>query len=660
MLTIALSKGKMLDLTLDVFRRAGYAMGSLSTESRRLVFPCPEIGMTFLIVRPTDVPTYVEYGAADVGIVGKDVLMEQDSDVYEPLDLGFGACRIAVAALKGQASRDRLSSKIRVATKYPKITERYFNQRGVPVEIIKLYGSIELAPLVGLADRVVDLVETGNTLKAHGLVEVECIAQSTARLIVNRASLKLKHAAVTVLIKKLRAVSRASGVSNRRPAQIVTRGTSNGHTDAHMKIVASTERAFLPALKKVASRARVQGAAVEKTVKSILQAVERGDDKAVLRYTKQFDRVSMKDTELRVTPEEIKEAYFHIRKDEGDALRFAAQRITSFHERQRIKTWMYQDNEATLGQVVTPVDAVGVYVPGGKAVYPSSVLMCAIPAKVAGVSRVVMCTPPQKGSINPYLLVAADIAGVTEIYRVGGVQAVGAMAYGTKTIRRVDKIVGPGNIYVATAKRLLYGTVGIDMVAGPSELLVVADGDAKPAHVAADLLCEAEHDEDAQVYLVTTSAQLAKDVVRLIGSQLKGLQREKIAAKSIARHSVAFVVATMDEAIDVANEIAPEHLTLSVDEPFDYLEKIRHAGALFLGRYTPPSVADYVAGPNHVLPTGGSARFFSALSVHDYLKVSNIVHYTREELSKVKDHLVRLAHIEGFDAHAKSAQSRFS
>jgi ATP phosphoribosyltransferase len=210
MLTIALSKGKMLDLTLDVFRRAGYALGSLSTESRRLVFPCPEIGMTFLIVRPTDVPTYVEYGAADVGIVGKDVLMEQDSDVYEPLDLGIGACRIAVAALKGQASRDRLSSKIRVATKYPKITERYFNQRGVSVEIVKLYGSIELAPLVGLADRIVDLVETGNTLKAHDLVEVECIAQSTARLVVNRASLKLKHAVVTELIKKLRAVSSTS------------------------------------------------------------------------------------------------------------------------------------------------------------------------------------------------------------------------------------------------------------------------------------------------------------------------------------------------------------------------------------------------------------------------------------------------------------------
>jgi histidinol dehydrogenase len=427
-----------------------------------------------------------------------------------------------------------------------------------------------------------------------------------------------------------------------------------------MKIITSTDRAFGPALQKVVLRSRAQGAAVERTVNSLLQAVERGGDKAVLRYTKQFDKVALKASELKVTSEEIKDAYHRIRKDEGDTLRFAAQRIEAFHERQRTKTWMYQDGEATLGQVVTPIDAVGVYVPGGKAVYPSTVLMSAIPAKVAGVSRIVMCTPPQKGGINPYLLVAADIAGVTDIFRVGGVQAIGALAFGTKSIPKVDKIVGPGNIYVATAKRLLYGTVGVDMVAGPSELLVVADDDARAAHVAADLLCEAEHDEDAQVWLVTTSMALAKDVERLLEQQLRGLQREKIASKSVGRHSVLFVVPTMDEAIDVANRIAPEHLTLSVDRPFDYLEKIRHAGALFLGRYTPPSVADYVAGPNHVLPTGGTAKFLSALSVLDYLKVSNIVHYTKEELSRVKDHLVRFAHIEGFDAHAKSAQSRFA
>ncbi|MBK8278468.1 MAG: histidinol dehydrogenase [Nitrospira sp.] len=426
-----------------------------------------------------------------------------------------------------------------------------------------------------------------------------------------------------------------------------------------MKIVTQADRNFLPILKKASLRGRTTGAAVEKAVRTILQAVERGGDKAVFRYTAQFDKVTLKPDTVRVTPEEIKNAYFHIRKDEGDALRLAAERVTAFHERQRSKTWMYQDGDATLGQVIGPVDAVGVYVPGGKAVYPSSVLMCAIPAKVAGVPRIVMVTPPQKEGINPYLLVAADIAGVTEIYRVGGVQAVAALAYGTKIIEKVDKIVGPGNIYVATAKRLLYGTVGIDMVAGPSELLVVADDEAKPAHVAADLLCEAEHDEDAQVFLVTTSERLAKDVSKLIAAQLKGLQREKIASKAIAQHAVAFVVPTMGEAIAVANQIAAEHLTLSVDNPFDYLEQIRHAGALFLGRYTPPSVADYIAGPNHVLPTGGTARFFSPLSVNDYVKISNIVHYTKQALAKVKDPLIRLAQIEGFDAHAKSAQSRF-
>jgi len=399
-------------------------------------------------------------------------------------------------------------------------------------------------------------------------------------------------------------------------------------------------------------------ATVEGSVKSILKAIERGGDRAVIRYVKKFDRLTLKADQFRIPSEKIKEAYYQIRKEEGDALRYAAKRITAFHERQRLKTWMYQEGGATLGQMILPLDAVGIYVPGGKAVYPSSVLMCAIPAKVAGVNRVVMCTPAQKGGISPYLLVAADIAGVNEVYQIGGVQAVAAMAYGTRTIARVDKIVGPGNIYVATAKRMVYGTVGIDMVAGPSELLVVADEAAVPSHVAADLLCEAEHDEDAKVYLITTSARLAHEVVRQVQEQTKRLARDKIVAKSLSRHSVAFVVDSMEEAIDLANEIAPEHLTLSVDRPFDYLEKIKHAGALFLGRYTPPAVADYVAGPNHVLPTGGTARFFSPLSVEDYMKKSNIIAYSKEELTKVKDHLVRIAHMEGFDAHAKSLESR--
>ena len=426
-----------------------------------------------------------------------------------------------------------------------------------------------------------------------------------------------------------------------------------------MKVLMSSDRAFKAALRRVTSRSNLQGGKVEAAVRTILKAVARGGDNAVIRYTKKFDRVSLKPVQFRVGPQQIKEAYYQIRKEEGDALRYAAQRIMAFHERQRTKTWMYQDNGATLGQMVMPLDAVGLYVPGGKAVYPSSVLMAAIPAKVAGVKRVVMCTPTPRGEMSPYLLVAADIAGVDEVYRIGGVQAIGALAYGTKTIARVDKIVGPGNAFVTTAKRLLYGTVSLDMVAGPSELLVIADDDANASHVAADLLCEAEHDEDAQVYLVTTSERLAKNVARLVQEQLKKMKREKIISKSLARHAVAFIVSSMAEAIDLANDIAPEHLTLSVERPFDYLEKVRHAGALFLGRYTPPAVADYVAGPNHVLPTGGTARFFSPLSFDDYVKKSNIISYTKEELVKVKDHLSRIAQMEGLDAHLKSVESRY-
>ena len=284
--------------------------------------------------------------------------------------------------------------------------------------------------------------------------------------------------------------------------------------------------------------------------------------------------------------------------------------------------------------------------------------MSAIPAKVAGVRRIVMCSPAPRGEMSPYLLVAADIAGVDEVYRIGGVQAIGAMTYGTKTIARVDKIIGPGNIFVATAKRLVYGLVDVDMIAGPSELLVLADGGANPVHVGADLICEAEHDENASVWLVTTSAELAREVVRRVHEQLKSLARQKIAGRAIQHNAVAFVVPGIDEAIALANEIAPEHLTLSVENPFKYIEKVRHAGALFIGRYTAPAVADYVAGPNHILPTGGAARFHSALSLDAYMRKSNIVSYTKDDLYNIKDHVIRLAHMEGFEAHAHSLEVR--
>lgn len=427
-----------------------------------------------------------------------------------------------------------------------------------------------------------------------------------------------------------------------------------------MKILTTADRAYKSVVKKISARSNMGGGQIEASVKTILKAVEREGDRAVSRYTRSFDKVSLKPDQFRVHPEQIKEAYYRIRKEDGDALRYAAHRITVFHDKQkpRAQTWMWQDGTITLGQTILPLESVGLYVPGGKAVYPSSVLMSAIPARVAGVKRVVMCVPAPTGELSPYLLVAADIAGVDELYRIGGVQAIAAMAYGTQTIPRVDKIIGPGNLYVATAKRLVYGTVDIDMIAGPSELLVVADAGANPAHVAADLLCEAEHDEQAAVWLVTTSAKLAKDVVAQIAAQLTSLARRAIVARALARHAVAFVVPTMEEAIALANEIAPEHVSLAVDHPFEYIEKVRHAGALFIGRHTAPAVADYVAGPNHILPTGGAARFHSALSLEAYMRKSNIVSYQQEDLAKAKDHIIRIARMEGLDAHARSVEIR--
>lgn len=426
-----------------------------------------------------------------------------------------------------------------------------------------------------------------------------------------------------------------------------------------MKIVLKQNRNYPQVLRKVCNRSSQQSAQVEKSVKGIIRSIENGGDAAVARYAFKFDRIRLKPHQFRVTVDEIKKAHTQIRKEEGDTLRFAGDRIRSFHDRQKTSTWMYQDQNSRLGQMVTPLDAVGVYVPGGKALYPSSVLMNAIPAKVAGVQRVVMCTPTSTGQVNPYLLVAADIAGVDEIYRIGGVHSVAAMAFGTKTIPRVDKIVGPGNLYVATAKRLVYGQVDIDMVAGPSELLVIADETSSPSHVAADLLCEAEHDEEARVYLVTTSPQLAQEVAKEIREQLLQLRRRPIATKSIMRYGVAFVVPSLDEAFDLSNQIAPEHLAVNLDRAIDYVHRLRHAGAIFLGRYTPPAVADYVAGPNHVLPTGGTARFFSTLSLDDYVKKSNIVCYSKEDLKTVKDHVMRFSQMEGLEAHGKSMESRW-
>ncbi|HZG86945.1 histidinol dehydrogenase [Paenibacillus sp.] len=396
--------------------------------------------------------------------------------------------------------------------------------------------------------------------------------------------------------------------------------------------------------------------------RTIVERVRAEGDKAVLEFTAAFDKAELTADRLRVTAEELQEAYASVDEPFLDAIRSAAANIRAYHEKQLKQSWIdVQPNGTTLGQIVRPLSRVGVYVPGGKAAYPSSVLMNIIPASVAGVKEIVMVTPPATGGtegIDPYILVAAAEAGVSEVYRVGGAQAIAALAYGTETIPRVDKIVGPGNIYVALAKRLVYGVVDIDSIAGPSEIVVVADEGANAAFIAADLLSQAEHDEMASAVLLTPSRALAEAVQAEVERQLDALPRRAIAAESVRRHGAILLTASLEEAIAISNRLAPEHLELMVADPLAWLGRIENAGAIFLGPYSAESVGDYYAGPNHVLPTNGTARFFSPLGVDTFLKRSSLIAYSREALLEGAERIMTLARREGLEGHARAIQVR--
>ncbi|CAG7650355.1 histidinol dehydrogenase [Paenibacillus allorhizosphaerae] len=395
-------------------------------------------------------------------------------------------------------------------------------------------------------------------------------------------------------------------------------------------------------------------------VKSIIEEVRRDGDAALRRFAERFDGVRVGD--LRVTKEEIEAAYAQVDELFLAAIRAAAANVRRFHEKQLRSSWMdLQADGSILGQVIRPLRRVGLYVPGGKAAYPSSVLMNAIPAQVAGVPEIVMVTPPATAGIegiNPHILVAAAEAGVKEIYRAGGAQAVAALAYGTESIPAADKIVGPGNIYVALAKRYVFGAVDIDSIAGPSEIVVLADETADAAYVAADLLSQAEHDEMASAILITPSQELAEAVAREVDRQLNELPRREIAAQSIRDYGAILTVASLEEGIDAVNRLAPEHLEIIVREPFQYLGKIENAGAIFLGPYSSEPVGDYFAGPNHVLPTNGTARFSSPLNVDDFMKKSSVIYYSKEALLRDGEQIIALARHEGLDAHARAIQIR--
>ena len=626
-LTVALTKGRLANKTMEMFEKAGITCEEMKDkDSRKLIFTNEELKMKFFLAKGPDVPTYVEYGAADIGIVGKDTILEEGRKLYEVMDLGFGKCKMCVCG--PESAREVLENNqlIRVATKYPNIAKDYFfNRKHQTVDLIKLNGSIELAPIVGLSEVIVDIVETGSTLKENGLKVLEEVCPLSARMVVNQVSMKMENERIRKLIEEL------------------------------------TKESTKDILENLLKRSPNNYGKFESTVAQILDKVKNEGDAALFAYTKEFDKADVTKETIRVTDAEIEEAYAQIDPALLGVIRKALVNIRQYHEKQIQNSWFTSTTDGTmLGQKVTPLNRVGVYVPGGKAVYPSSVLMNIVPAKVAGVPHIVMTTPPGKdGKVCASTLVAAKEAGADEIYKVGGAQAIGALAFGTESIPKVDKIVGPGNIFVALAKKAVYGYVSIDSIAGPSEILVLADETANPHFVAADLLSQAEHDELACAILITTSEEFAKKVDEEVKGFVEVLSRKEIIQKSLDNFGYILIAEDMDEAIEAANEIAPEHMEIVTANPFEDMMKVKNAGAIFIGEYSSEPLGDYFAGPNHVLPTNGTAKFFSALSVDDFIKKSSIVYYSKSALRNIHKDIIQFATSEQLTAHANSIAVRF-
>lgn len=426
-----------------------------------------------------------------------------------------------------------------------------------------------------------------------------------------------------------------------------------------MKITKANRKAEYAVVENLKKRSGETDPKILEIVTSIINGVKEGGDEAVREYTSRFDGSVPKKTVIE--KDELQQYFDLVDDDFKAAITRAQENIFRFHQRQAQQSWLTtEQNGVIMGQRIRGLHRVGIYVPGGTAAYPSSVLMNAVPAKIAGVKEIIMVTPPgAEGNPNPYIMAAAAVAGVDKVFLCGGAQAIAALAYGTEKIPKVDKIVGPGNIFVATAKRLLYGVVDIDMVAGPSEILIVADKSAKPAFLAADLMSQAEHDQMASAILLTTSETVARATVKEIERQIKFLERQEIIERSLQDYGEIIVCEDMQQAIEFANELAPEHLEMCVEEPLKYIGMLDNAGSVFLGHWSPEPLGDYYAGPNHVLPTSGTARFFSPLSVDSFIKKSSFIYYTEEELKKAKDDIITLAETEGLTAHANSIKVRF-
>jgi histidinol dehydrogenase len=426
-----------------------------------------------------------------------------------------------------------------------------------------------------------------------------------------------------------------------------------------MNIVRTTDVLFEEVFQRIRQRGNVFDEKIWSIVKGIVEDVAVRKDQALFEYTKKFDGCSLSADTVAVSYEETKRALGSVRDEDMAVLKMAAERIDLFHRKQEIKAEIFSGGEGIeLGQRILPLERVGIYAPGGLASYPSTVMMAAIPAKIAGVHDVILVTPSKDGQVNPLVIAAAQLSGVTQIFKIGGAQAIAALAYGTESIPMVDKIVGPGNAYVATAKRMVYGQVAVDMIAGPSEVVVIADKTAPVNYVAADLLAQAEHDEMASSILLTPDKEFAEEVLAEIKNQLHILVRKTIAERSLKAFGAIILTRNMEEATEIANRFAPEHLELMVEKPWDMLDKIRHAGAVFLGKNTPEVLGDYIAGPNHILPTGGTARFSSPLGLYDFVKRTSVLYFSEEALQKYGIQASRFADMEGLEAHGKSVAVR--
>ncbi|MBI3587970.1 histidinol dehydrogenase [Candidatus Micrarchaeota archaeon] len=586
----------------------------------------------FLLARAKDIPLYVAQGVADIGITGGDLVAETGANVRQLTALPFGECRL-VYAVKKESDGSKPS---RVATAFPNLTRSYLSSRAIDATVVCLGGAIEASIAAGIADAIVDLSSTGRTLEANGLIEVGEVMRSSAVVIANENSMKNNGEEVEQALVALKG------------SIVIFKGKLTG--------LATEEK------KRLIYRGRKNSAEAREVARAVFDWVLKERDEALSYYAQEFDGVKLSPRQFAVTAEEIKEAYSLVGEEVIDALKTCAENIARFSRKELPQRFEIKVEGGSLGKRIVPLDSVGVYAPGGLAAYPSSVLMGVIPAKIAGVEKIILCTPCNKErKCNPAVLVAADIAGATEIIKLGGAQAIAAMAIGTREVCKAMKIVGPGNAFVANAKleAVSRGLASIDSPAGPSELLIIADLSAKASFVAAEMLAQAEHGPDAAVVTLVTSEGLIAEIENELVKQAALMPRREIIRKSIAANGALLAVEDINEAIDFANEYGPEHLSLMVQSPFSWMEKVRNAGAIFAGNYSCVAAGDYAAGTNHVLPTGGTAKFYSGLSAGDFVRQVNYVKLEKNGLAAISKAIVTVAQAEGLQAHAASVTKRF-